>query len=579
MERCGCNMFYREYVFGELYKTDSNIAISSDCLYSLENGFGFVTEQNRNEIEELKIAELNSAFEPWYWLVGEKLTSIEQRTNGCMIVKNESLPLIFKSNVPQAGNYEVTVTIDTADKELYDVMIFSQRRRLMVRIPYLSANTVFEQTFTVNVCDIIPRGKEIVFKDSSIDIAILASTPIVSKISIRELKCKTIYIAGDSTVTDQGAAYPYDPGCSYSGWAQMFPAFFMNGIAVSNHAHSGLTTESFVKEGHYDIVKKYIQPGDYFIMQFGHNDQKLPHLDAFGGYKERLCNYVIEMRGFGAIPIIVTPFARNTWKSDGSYNDLLKDFADACLEIGKEMNVAVIDLHQMSMDFVLKEGLERAKRYYFPKDYTHSNDYGAYQMARYVARACKQENITDLSCYIKKIEDEFLPPDSITLPIPPKDFKGELSESVFTSEVERADEYITRAEALDFIIKVVRFVPTNVYNDHYPDVLGHEWYAGVVEVSIQNNLLDDYLLKDNLFHPNDFVTWEELISYCIKGYCCRKVLTNVPDYEIPSDVSSYAIPYVKKAIHLSIIPHEIQAKKYITRGEAVIVLKQLELVL
>lgn len=572
-------MFYKEYAFSELYKSDSNISVSSNCLYDLEKGYGFVTEKNRNEIEELKITELNSAFEPWYWLVNKKLTNIEQKKKGCMILKNESLPLIFKSDVPKVGNYDVTVTIDTGDTELRDLMIFSERRRLMERIPYLKKNTVYEKIYTVNVCDIIPRGKETIYEDTSIDITILASSPVISKVSIREVECKTIYIAGDSTLTDQGAAYPYDPGCSYSGWAQMFPAFFNNGIAVSNHAHSGLTTDSFIKEGHYNIIKKYIKPGDFFIMQFGHNDQKLSHLGAFGGYKERLCNYISEMRGYGAIPVLVTPLARNTWKSDGSYNDLLKDFADACLEVGNQMNVPVLDLHQRSMDFVIKEGLESAKRYFYPKDYTHSNDYGAYQMAEFVANACKEAQIKELSPFIKEIEGNFLPPEFITLPTPPKDFNGELQESVFTSEVERLDEYITRVEVLDFLVRVVRFVPTNVYNDGYPDVLGHEWYAGVVEVSIQNNILDEYLVRDNLFHPNDYVTQEEMISFCINGYCCRKTFTNVPIYKLPSDVSTYAIPYVNKAIHLSLLPNSFYATKYITRGDAVMLLKKLEQIL
>ncbi len=569
-------MFRREYVFSDSYKTGDNIRVTPDCLYNIETGYGFVTEKNRNEIESLKVSELNSAFEPWYWLTNTELTKIEQRENGCKIEKNDSLPLIFKTDVPKQGNYKVRVTITTDNHELHDLMIFSERRRLMVKVPCLIANATYEYTFTANICDIIPRGMESACVDTSIDIAILASTPIVSKIAIQEVECRTIFIAGDSTLTDQGAAYPYDPGCCYSGWAQMFPAFFENGIAVSNHAHSGLTTESFVREGHYDIVKRYIQAGDFFIMQFGHNDQKLPHLDAYGGYKKGLCDYVLEMKALGVIPIIVTPLARNTWKSDGSYNDLLKDFADACLEVGKELNVTVLDLHQLSMEFVLKEGLESAKRYYFPKDYTHSNDYGAYLMAQYLARVCKRANIQNLSSFIKEVEGTFLPPQSITLPIPPKEFDGEVQESILSGEVDRADEFITRVEALDYLIKVVRFVPTNVYNDKYPDVIGHEWYAGVVEVSIQNNILDEYLVKDHLFHPNDYVSEEEFITYCINGYCCRKVLTDVPSYEIPSDVSLYAVPYVNKAIHLSLLHELFQAKKYITRGEAVTILKQLE---
>lgn len=223
-------MFSQEYVFSDSYKTNDSIRVSSNRLYDLETGYGFVIEKNRNEIEALKVSELNSAFEPWYWLTNNELTKIEQRKNGCMIERNDSLPLIFKADVPKPGNYEVRVTITTDDRELHDLMIFSERRRLMIKVPCLLANTTYEYTFTVNVCDIIPRGMESVCVDTSIDIAILASIPIVSKITIHEVECRTIFIVGDSTLTDQGAAYPYDPGCSYSGWAQMFPAFLRMGL-------------------------------------------------------------------------------------------------------------------------------------------------------------------------------------------------------------------------------------------------------------------------------------------------------------------------------------------------------------
>ena len=74
--------------------------------------------------------------------------------------------------------------------------------------------------------------------------------------------------------------------------------YFIGGsTAIDNQAHSGLTTETFRNEGHYDIVKKDIRPGHFCLFQFGHNDQKLAHLQAQTGYKENLMNYVNEIRG------------------------------------------------------------------------------------------------------------------------------------------------------------------------------------------------------------------------------------------------------------------------------------------
>ena len=103
------------------------------------------------------------------------------------------------------------------------------------------------------------------------------------------------WVCGDSTVTDQTANLPYAPGTSYCGWGQMLPAYLPD-VCITNHAHSGLTTESFTSEGHWDIVKPRLRAGDICLYQFGHNDQKLAHLQAYGGYTDRLRTYIKEAR-------------------------------------------------------------------------------------------------------------------------------------------------------------------------------------------------------------------------------------------------------------------------------------------
>ena len=74
---------------------------------------------------------------------------------------------------------------------------------------------------------------------------------------------------------------------------------------------------------------------------------------------------------------MVTPIARNTWKGlDGTYNDLLAEYAQAVKRLGTERKVPVVDLHAASRNFVLVKGLEAAKQWFYPNDFTHSNDYG-----------------------------------------------------------------------------------------------------------------------------------------------------------------------------------------------------------
>jgi lysophospholipase L1-like esterase len=207
----------------------------------------------------------------------------------------------------------------------------------------------------------------------------------MKKLKVETWLGKTIYLAGDSTVTDQSAEYPYTPSLSYGGWGQMLPAFLDGVYGVSNHSHSGLTTESFRTEGHYNILMEQIKSGDICLFQFGHNDQKLDHLKASEGYRVNLIQYIKEVREKGAIAILVTPLARNSWAEDGSvYHDLLKEYAEEVISLGRTMSVPVVDLHGKSMELIKEYGLEGSKQWFYPLDYTHTNDYGAWKMAGYV---------------------------------------------------------------------------------------------------------------------------------------------------------------------------------------------------
>lgn len=161
----------------------------------------------------------------------------------------------------------------------------------------------------------------------------------------------------------------------------MLPAYLSGKIAVSNHAHPGQTVETFRTEGHYAIIQAHIRFGDYLMLQFAHNDQKLAGLRAKEGYMEALCRYIEETLAIGAYPILVTPVCRNTWRVNGMYADSLEEYAQACKQAAARYQIPVIDLHGASKDFIIQHGPEQTARYYYPKDFTHPNDYGAYLFA------------------------------------------------------------------------------------------------------------------------------------------------------------------------------------------------------
>jgi lysophospholipase L1-like esterase len=99
---------------------------------------------------------------------------------------------------------------------------------------------------------------------------------------------KKILLAGDSTVTDQTRSEPYDLAGYFCGWGQMLTRFLQPGVDVRNFAVSGFTTGDFRTSGQYDKLMAVMEEGDYAFFQFGHNDQKRPHLGADGGYPAAL---------------------------------------------------------------------------------------------------------------------------------------------------------------------------------------------------------------------------------------------------------------------------------------------------
>ncbi len=194
-----------------------------------------------------------------------------------------------------------------------------------------------------------------------------------------------ILLAGDSTMANQPTTVPYNPTLCHCGWGQMFYLFFDN-VNIHNFAMNGRTLESFRSEGLYDNLKSIFEKGDYVFIQFGHNDQKRPHLRANGGYRELLLNYINEIREMGGVPILVTSVCRNSWRGDTKeYNDLLIDYVDEVKKIGSELDVAVLDLHEKSLKWIKNLGLDGAKKYFYPSDFTHPNDFGGFTWAKFVS--------------------------------------------------------------------------------------------------------------------------------------------------------------------------------------------------
>lgn len=216
--------------------------------------------------------------------------------------------------------------------------------------------------------------------------------PHVRAIRIESADVPTVFLAGDSTVTDQ----PHEPAAS---WGQMLPRFFQPTVAIANHAESGETLKSFISALRLAKILSQLRPGDYLFIQFGHNDQKSQwpqtYVDAHTTYRAYLRAYIAEARLRGATPVLVTSMQRRNFVASGRIKNTLGEYPAAVREVAREENVALVDLERMSIAFYEALGPERARLAFNNggKDPTHHNNYGAYELAQCVAQAIRDANL------------------------------------------------------------------------------------------------------------------------------------------------------------------------------------------
>lgn len=314
------------------------------------------------------------------------------------MIKYRKEPLEIKYAVPN-GNYEVSLSITAEADSIYTV--YSQNRCSVRENVGIKSGETQTITFVVCVCDYIRRETE--HKVNGVEIHIACDDTISAVLSVSPVDVPTLYIIGDSTVTDQPSEYPYDPEKTYCGWGQVIPMLFDNGIAVSNHAESGATTAETI-DIHFNAIKNKIKKGDYLMIEFGHNDQKFTGLDAFGGYAKNLRWFVEYARMCGAQPILNSPINRIIFDENGKIMNLLGDYRNAVKSVAEELNTPFIDMLTATTDFFEPLGLYTAKKYFRhdgeSQDYTHTNDLGGGIVARLCAGLIKKAHIDGLSKHI-----------------------------------------------------------------------------------------------------------------------------------------------------------------------------------
>lgn len=221
----------------------------------------------------------------------------------------------------------------------------------------------------------------------------------------------TVFLIGDSTIANKEiSAYPE------TGWGMPFTFMFDSTVTVENHARNGRSTRTFISENRWQPIVDRLQPGDYVIMQFGHNDESKEKKDRYTSpedYKLNLVKFISETRGKNANPILLTPVTRRRFK-DGQIQETHPGYSKLVLEVAKEQKAPVIDLDKLSRDLLQEFGEEKSKLLFlhtqpgehpnYPdgkEDNTHFSELGARKIAQIVLKEIKNLNL-ELAQRIRK---------------------------------------------------------------------------------------------------------------------------------------------------------------------------------
>ena len=250
-----------------------------------------------------------------------------------------------------------------------------------------------------------------------------------------------VFITGDSTVKNKDK----DEDDMW-GWGSVANTVFdETKIDIVNAAMAGRSCRTYLNEGRWEKVYNSLKPGDFVLIQFGHNDispidkpkyrgaiataddschvyrmqaakedltkqnvidQKLKSNTLVGSYEVvfsfgwYLKKFIQDVREKGATPILVSLTPRNEWP-EGKMERRNDSYGVWYRQVVKDTGVEFVDLHNLAADFYDKKcGSKEKANKYFKKDHTHTSLLGAKTNAKCVAQGLKANN-SPLAKYLK----------------------------------------------------------------------------------------------------------------------------------------------------------------------------------
>lgn len=342
------------------------------------------------------------------WGLSALFVSASAQPTEVVLDKASTQPFSYSVAVPD-GNYRVTVTVGNK-KRVGQTVIRAESRRHFFDMITTKKGKFETVSFTVHKhspqidanTKVKLKPKEWGYKnwDDSLTITFCGPAPAVKSIRIEpDTTATTMFLCGNSTVVDQED----EP---WASWGQMITRWFDPEVVVANFAESGLSCTSFLGQLRLDKILTMMKPGDYVIVEFGHNDEKEKRAGdgAWYSYSRNLKIFADRVRENGGNIIFVTPTARRFFNKDHRTLGFTHgDYPEAMRTVARREKVPFIELNGMTRTFYETLGEENSKKalVHYPAntfanqpkplaDNTHFNPYGAWEVSKMVVMGLKQ---------------------------------------------------------------------------------------------------------------------------------------------------------------------------------------------
>lgn len=230
-----------------------------------------------------------------------------------------------------------------------------------------------------------------------------------------------VYIAGDSIASEHDVDETYQR--QVVGWGVVIGDLFSEGTTIVNEARSGRSSKNYIRESNYYTYINQLSKGDYYLISFGHNDEKISDPSRYtsptGASDEResfkwyLKTYYIDPAiEVGAFPVLISSVVRFTFDGNVLNPQSHNAYAVAMEELVEEykaqgINVGYIDLHQLTTDYYNEVGAEEAKTLHAytatELDRTHYCEKGARLVADMIVKDMERQGF-DICKLLNKAE-------------------------------------------------------------------------------------------------------------------------------------------------------------------------------